>query len=90
MSSSIRVFGRKNSGINITGFDVQSGNHLFCHCFAFFLVDASQYKRTLSDEQFPLMPSYVGVTAVCDDLKITCMRPSTGTPGRGGGPAQDV
>jgi hypothetical protein len=23
-------------------------------------------------EQFPLMPSYVGVTAVCDDLKVTC------------------
>ena len=22
--------------------------------------------------QFPLMPSYVGVTAVCDDLKVTC------------------
>ena len=37
----------------------------------FLLVDASQYKRTLSDEQLPLMPSYVGVTAVCDDLKVT-------------------
>jgi hypothetical protein len=23
-------------------------------------------------EQFPLMPSYIGVTAVCDDLKVTC------------------
>ena len=23
-------------------------------------------------EQFPLMPSYVGVTAVCDDLKVIC------------------
>ena len=23
-------------------------------------------------EQLPLMPSYVGVTAVCDDLKVTC------------------
>ena len=37
----------------------------------FFLVDASQYKRALLDEQLPLMPSYVGVTAVCDDLKVT-------------------
>ena len=23
-------------------------------------------------EHFPLMPSYVGVTAVCDDLKVIC------------------
>ena len=23
-------------------------------------------------ERFPLMPSYVGITAVCDDLKVTC------------------
>jgi hypothetical protein len=23
-------------------------------------------------EQFSLMPSYVGVTAICDDLKVTC------------------
>ena len=48
--SSIRVSGRKTSGINIAGFDVPSGNHVFCHCFnCFFLLDASPHKRTLSD-----------------------------------------
>jgi hypothetical protein len=31
--SSIRVSGRKNSGINIAGFDLPSGNLLFCHCY---------------------------------------------------------
>ena len=29
-------------------------------------------EKKLVAAQFPLMPSYVGVTAVCDDLKFTC------------------
>ena len=48
--SAIRVSGRKNSGINIAGFDVPSGNPVFCHCFnCFFLIDGSKDKKTISD-----------------------------------------
>ena len=29
-------------------------------------------EKLVAEQQFPLMPSFVGVTAVCDDLKVTC------------------
>ena len=45
----------------------------------FFAVSTFELFESIRDaaeklvaEQFPLMPSYVGVTAVCDDLKVTC------------------
>ena len=48
--SSIRVSGRKNSGINIAGFDLPSGNLLFCHCYnCCSLIDASKDKKTISE-----------------------------------------
>ena len=48
--SSIRVSGRKNSGINIAGFDLPSGNPLFCHCYnCCSLIDVSKDKKTISD-----------------------------------------
>ena len=45
----------------------------------FFAVSTFELFESIRDaavklvvEQFPLMPSYVGVTAVCDDLKVIC------------------
>ncbi len=45
----------------------------------FFAVSTFELFESIQDaveklvaEQFPLMPSYVGVTAVYDDLKVTC------------------
>ena len=29
-------------------------------------------EKLVAEQQFPLMPSYVGVTAVCDDFKVIC------------------
>ena len=45
----IRVSGRKNSGINIDGFNSQGGVHSFCHCYnCCFLIDLSKDKYKLS------------------------------------------
>ena len=45
----------------------------------FFAVSTFELFESIRDaaeklvvEKFPLLPSYVGVTAVCDDLKVTC------------------
>ena len=47
--NAIRVSGRKNSGINIAGFNSQGGEHSFCHCYnSCFLIDFSKDKKILS------------------------------------------
>ena len=58
----IRVSGRKNSGINIDGFNSQGGVHSFCHCYnCCFLIDLSKdenkYRELLRTLELHALPA---------------------------------
>ena len=76
MAGRLHFFGAAGHRVSLVGIGAKQGDPAGPLFFAVSTFELFESIRDAAEklvvEQFPLMPYYVGVTAVCDDLKVIC------------------